>query len=244
MKNLQILKKIFLFSIFILIFNKPASADDKVSHPEIEPLPSELLTKTIKLQCPGMEVDEWRPDSHYPQFTSKTNEGIEAINKYCKLALEKYPLFLKERDLKFSISPIVVKISLISANIYLDGKKPRNLNDANGRMYFLTPEHYIWGNWNSPHNRMFVRNDPVYFVNKKAIPNKYWQRTFLHEMVHVLNEYYHVIPWNTITLTQDEEMAEEFVTWLGYNFRNDSSSEDLDMKKIFSADDSKLRASF
>lgn len=242
MKNLHLLKKIILCSfLFFSIFIKSASAEE--IKPVHEPLPSELLKNPIALKCDAIKIDEWRPDSHYPQFTSMTPEGIAALNTYCLLAIKKYPDFLKELGgFIFTVRPIEMNITLAPANKYLDGLLPRNLNDNSGRIKFVSPECCIWGSWFTSTKRLFLRNDPVYFAGgnpNKPFRNKHWERTFLHEMAHIMNDFYGVFrTFPPLSVYDDEKLAEEFVTWLGYTFKTESSSTDLRIKKSVLEDES------
>lgn len=65
----------------------------------------------------------------------------------------------------------------------------------------------------------------------KASANKYWRRTFLHEIAHILNRFWRVDELNQIGRARDEELAEEWIAFLGIQYGTETSAEDLKLKQ-------------
>lgn len=193
------------------------------------PRSNERLAQPISTSC-GLKIVEWRGTSSLP-YTVKTEEGVKVIEQACKLAVAKYPDFLKSKKLSFSQESFSVEMALMPANSLLEGKLPRNLNDTAGRFQVVQPNCCSWGIYDAPTSFLFLRNDPV--ETDSVTTNKYFVRTLLHELAHVMNDKWHVrernFPGN---LDRDEEIAEEWVSYLGIKYRTESSYEDLSFKGL------------
>ena len=197
-----------------------------------EPLISELLPVPIPLACAGIQVDEWRGDSNFLNLTSPSPEGIARLNELCALAIRSYPRFARQNHLKFTATQIDLKISLIPADTEADGFLPRNLNDP-ARMKTINPsvgQIPIWGVYNFPSKRLLIRNDVVNFVNGKSEHNGYFEQTYLHELLHVMNDQYHTNALNHLSREQDEALAQAFSVYLGF-LDQGSSRQDMNLKK-------------
>jgi hypothetical protein len=197
---------------------------------ESSPRPSELLANAIVLpDCPGVTIVEWRPDSHV-RWTAPSQEGIDVIDRACGLALRRYPDFLKSKGLAFIPTTLRISVSLLPANTILDGSRPRNMNDAEGRFATVTPHDakgkpfIIWGVYDMATGNVFVRNDPV---TKGRHENRYFTRIFLHEFGHALSDVWGVqnryFPGDK---NADEKLQEEWTQFAGYGFADDSSFDD------------------
>jgi hypothetical protein len=194
------------------------------------PLPSEKLSEAIPLpSCPGnVVISEWRPDNHVP-WTRSTPESVQRIDQACAL-MRRYSEFLTSKGYEANQQPVNISISLLPANTLLDGSRPRAMNDGEGRFNTVTPHgqdgkrYVIWGVYDMETGIVFVRNDPVM---KGGHENRYFTRIFLHEMAHALNDKWGVqaryFPGDK---NQDEKLVEEWTSWIGYGFRDDSSFDD------------------
>lgn len=195
------------------------------------PVATEKLPEQITLsECPRLRIVEWRATSTLP-YTAKSDAGVAVIEKACKLALARYPAFLKSKGLSFTRAALSVDVALMPANTILEGKDPRNLNDTKGRFQVVQPTCCSWGIFDAPLSFLFLRNDPVYDRGGVISTNKFFVRTLLHEMAHVLNDKWQVktrhFPGND---QRDEEIAEEWVSFLGIRYKTESSSEDYGVK--------------
>ena len=222
--------RILILSILFIIstINTASAQENSISEPTV----AEKLPQPIALTCTGMTVDEWRPDSHFPSITSPTKGGIDELNKICQFVIKRYVDFLNYKGFRYEQETLNVRISMLPANTLMDGMQERNLNDTSKRMKIAGPVCCNWGIWFRYSNRLFLRNDPIYVQNGQTIPNLYWERTFLHEMAHILNDQWHVMsrnyPGNKI---RDEEIAEEWVSFLGIGYPTESSADDLKLKQ-------------
>lgn len=197
------------------------------------PLEMERLAQPIVVtDCPGLRIVEWRPSSWFPGVnTARSDDGVRVIVKSCKAAFARYPEFLRSRKLAFTEQSFSVDMALMPANTVADGKDARNLNDLNGRFQVVSPNVTSWGVYDSPLSVLFLRNDPIYKVDGKVVPNKYFVRTFVHELAHVLNDKWGVkARYFPHTPADDEALAEAWVSYLGITFKTESSSEDYSTK--------------
>jgi len=136
-----------------------------------------------------------------------------------------YGAFLESRNLTFVRQPIAGRVML--ANTLLDGGEPRSMNDTAGRFQVVQPDCCSWGIYNSPTKAVFLRNDAVLRGARGLVPNRYFARTTLHEMAHVLDDQWLVRSKNYLSRVRDEELAEEWVAYLGITFSTESSSENV-----------------
>jgi len=196
------------------------------------PLPSERLAQPILLSdCPGLRIVEWRPSKDF-SYTAPSDEGQKVIAKACKTAFARYPEFLRSKNMQFRKEAFSVSVSMIPANNIGDGKDPRNMNDVDGRMRVTQPNCCSWGIFDAPLSFLFLRNDPINFSAGKNVPNKYFVRTFLHELAHIFNSKWHVKEvYFPYTMSADEELAEDWIEYLGIKYKTESSSEDWTWKK-------------
>jgi hypothetical protein len=207
---------------------------DRVARRRAARRPFELLSKPIPLtDCPGVAVVEWRADSHV-RWTGPSEPGTKVMSRACALALQRYPEFLTSKHLSFSPAPLHLPISLLPANTWLDGRRPRNLNDGEGRFATVTPRDsagrrfVIWGVYDLSTASLFVRNDPI---TKEHRENRFFVKIFLHELAHALNDQWGVqarhFPGDK---DRDEQLAEEWTAFAGYRTPDDSSAWDYELK--------------
>jgi hypothetical protein len=186
-----------------------------------------LAAPTTMARCPGVQIIEWRSSRFMRELTEASADGIKVLEDACATALSRYASFLESRNLKFVRQPIAARVMLMPANTVLDGKEPRNLNDVLGRFHVVQPNCCSWGIYNAVTRAVFLRNDPVLRGPRGVVPNRYFTRTTLHEMAHVLNDQWLVRVRNYLSPARDEELAEEWVGLLGITFPTESSSENV-----------------
>jgi len=92
----------------------------------------------------------------------------------------------------------------------------------------VAPGCCYWGLYVDSLNHLFLRNDPL--IRNAAgvlVPNPRFVRTLTHEISHVLSSRLGV--WDVLGYDrqQDEDLAEEFVAYMGMSFPAESSAEDL-----------------
>jgi len=227
MKNIKVLILSAIYSA-VMTFGHEAIANPPIALP----LASEKLGKPIQLSgCPGLRVVEWRASQEW-SYTSQSDDGVKVMEKACQTTLVRYPEFLRSKKLEFKQESFSVDMALIPANTIGDGKGSRNMNDVNGRFQIVQPNCCSWGIYDSQLSFLFLRNDPISIRGGMSVTNKYFVRTFVHELGHVLNHKWHVkeryFPNNP---SEDEKLVEEWVSYLGITFATESSSEDWMMKK-------------
>jgi hypothetical protein len=229
--------RVCLVAVGLLVASVNALADDvRAKVPPVSaPTSQERLPQPVPLACAGLRVIEWRPSTAMPVATALSTQGIQEMNRLCEMAIRRYPEFMRANGLRFALAPLEVDISLIPANMMMDGAEPRNMNDTAGRFRVVQPKCCSWGIWDTPTHSLFLRNDPVYFTKTGPLANKYFGRTMVHEMMHVLNSFYNARALNGFGETRDEQLAEEFVGYLGFDFKTESSAQDFASKRA--ADD-------
>jgi hypothetical protein len=194
------------------------------------PLPSERLAAPI-LICDAVQVIEWRASRHFASGASP--DAVKALSQLCKKAIENYPAFLAHKRFKHERRPLRIDVSLLPANILLDGKESRNLNDVPFRFHDSVNNCCYWGLYVDVSNALYLRNDVITMVDGKASIYSRFARTFFHEMGHVMNHQWRVRELNLAGgQDRDEVLTEEWVTWLGYQFKTESSEDDLTAKQI------------
>lgn len=200
------------------------------------PSRAEQLAQPLGLpHCNGMKIVEWRSTSAFADETSPSPEALKVIDGACQQALARYPEFLREKGLGPSkrTAGTFPSMSLLPGNVLLDGKDPRSLNDLPGRFGAVTKRCCYWGLYVDGLDHLFVRNDPLTRDKEgKLVPNPRFLRTFQHELAHVLNARLGVLDLIGNQRSKDEELAEDYVTFLGFDFPTESSSDDLAMRKI------------
>lgn len=222
--------------MFILLFPLTASSQSAEYNPTdyvAEPLANEKLASPISLECDQITVIEWKPSKYFNDISKPSEEGKKALNQLCKKAIDRYPAFLQYRNLRYQRNPIKLNVSLLPANIKLDGTAFRNLNDVEHRFRQSVDACCYWGLFVDVTSSLYLRNDPIIIENNKITIYKYFARTFLHEMAHVFNKQWRVREFNFPgNKEKDEELAEDWVTWLGYTFKTETSDFDLVAKKL------------
>jgi hypothetical protein len=105
----------------------------------------------------------------------------------------------------------------------------RSLNDLRSRFGAVAPGCCYWGLYVDSLDHLFLRNDPL-VRNAEGVlePNRMFVRTLTHEISHVLSS--HLGVWDAIGYDRraDEDLAEDFVAFMGMKFPADSSVEDLE----------------
>jgi hypothetical protein len=217
-------------AVFALSADVLANGEVTGTTPVSAPTLEERLPHPVQLGCTGMRVVEWRPSKALPGTTAFSMQGIQEMNRLCEMAIRRYPEFMRAKGLQFTPAPLDVDVSLLPANTMTDGKEPRNLNDTAGRFRIVQPTCCSWGIWDTPTHALFLRNDAIYWGNAGPVANKYFGRTMVHEMMHVLNAFYDARALNGFAEIRDEQLAEQFATFLGFTFETDTSAQDYALK--------------
>jgi hypothetical protein len=177
-----------------------------------------------------MQIVEWRSTSAFGAETKPSDEALAVLDDTCREAFDRYGDFLRARKLpRLHARPDVLpQISLLPGNTLLDGKSPRALNDLPSRFEAVAPGCCYWGLYVDSLNHLFLRNDPlIEDQNGKLVENPRFVRTLTHEIGHVLSARLGV--WDVLGYDRqrDEDLAEEFVAFMGMHFPAESSAEDL-----------------
>lgn len=194
------------------------------------PRASERLAQPIRLQQCGMQVVEWRSTSALGAETKPSSEALAVLEDTCREAFGRYGDFLRAKNLPRAHTrpDVLPQISLLPGNTLLDGKSPRALNDLPTRFEAVAPGCCYWGLYVDSLNHLFLRNDPLLEDESgKLVENPRFVRTLTHEIGHVLSARLGV--WDVIGYDRqrDEDLAEEFVAFMGMHFPAESSAEDL-----------------
>ncbi|HZU83229.1 MAG TPA: hypothetical protein VE987_09945 [Polyangiaceae bacterium] len=194
------------------------------------PRAAERLGEPIWLPHCGMRVVEWRSTASLRQETTQSEQAIAVLDETCRTAFERYGEFLRAKGLpRLHVEPDVLPaISLLPGNTLLDGKSPRALNDLPTRFEAVAPGCCYWGLYVDSLNHLFLRNDPLTRDDAgKLTTNPRFVRTLTHEISHVLSSRLGV--WDVVGYDRqrDEDLAEEFVAFMGMRFPAESSAEDL-----------------
>lgn len=180
-----------------------------------------------------MRIIEWRSTSQLSDETKPTDAALGVIDETCQHAFDRYGEFLREKKLpRLHARPDTLPaISLLPANTLLDGQSPRALNDLPSRFDAVAPGCCYWGLYVDSLNHLFVRNDPLVKGASGLEPNPRFVRTLTHEIGHVLSSRLGV--WDAVGYDRqrDEDLAEEFVEFMGIHFPAESSAEDLAFHK-------------
>jgi hypothetical protein len=177
-----------------------------------------------------MTIVEWRSTSPLPDETSQSKMAVDVIDSTCTKAFARYADFLKERKLpRLRDRPVTMPaISLLPGNVLLDGKSPRALNDLPTRFEAVAPGCCYWGLYVDAINHLFLRNDPlIRDASGELVPNPRFIRTLTHELSHVLSARLGV--WDAVGYDRqrDENLAEDFVAFMGIGYPPESSADDL-----------------
>jgi hypothetical protein len=217
------------FAAFVASPLPLASAGGRTPAPtDALPRAQELLPRPIGLPHCGTIV-EWKPTDAFKEETTPSPLALAAIDEACRTAVARYPDFLRQNRVPFARAtpPSMPRISLLPGNILIDGRDPRNLNDLRSRFGAVTERCCYWGLYVDAIDHLFVRNDPLIRDAQTGAlrPNPRFLRTLYHELAHVLNARLGALA--SIDRRRDEELAEEFVAFLGITFSTETSSDDL-----------------
>ena len=170
------------------------------------------------------------PDGGAPRETTMSEQALQVMDDSCQNAFGRYAEFLRARRLpRLRGEPDVLPtISLLPGNTLLDGKSPRALNDLPTRFEAVAPGCCYWGLYVDSLDHMFVRNDTLIKNDSgELVANPRFVRTLTHEISHVLSSRLGV--WDIVGYDRerDEDLAEDFVAFMGMRFPAESSAEDL-----------------
>jgi hypothetical protein len=203
------------------------------------PRAGERLAQPIRLPHCGMTIVEWRSTSAFPVETTPSERALAVVDAACKNAFDRYPAFLRSKNLprlRTEPEPLPA-ISLLPGNVMLDGKSPRALNDLPSRFEAVAPGCCYWGLYVESLNHLFVRNDPLTKDASGSMEaNPRFVRTLTHELSHVLSSRLGV--WSVVGYDRqrDEDLAEDFVAFMGISFPVESSTQDLALHRAGSTD--------
>jgi hypothetical protein len=177
-----------------------------------------------------MKVVEWRSTSALASETAPTQQAYAILDDTCRQAFDQYTGFLRSKKLpRLRDQPSSLPaISLLPGNVLLDGKSLRALNDLPSRFEAVAPGCCYWGLYVDSLNHLFLRNDPlIKDPDGQLVANPRFVRTLTHEISHVLSSRLGV--WDLVGYDRqrDEDLAEDFVAYMGMHFPAESSAEDL-----------------
>jgi hypothetical protein len=208
----------------------PSSGRSPVSRFDALPRPDERLAQPIWLPHCGMRIVEWRSTAALRAETAPSDQALATIDDTCRDAFDRYGEFLRAKKLpRLHAQPdILPAISMLPGNTLLDGKSGRALNDIPSRFEAVAPGCCYWGLYVDSLNHLFLRNDPlIKDSDGLLVANPRFVRTLTHEISHVLSSRLGV--WDVVGYDRqrDEDLAEEFVAYMGMRFPAESSAEDL-----------------
>jgi hypothetical protein len=208
----------------------PSAGRAPVTRFDALPRASERLGQPIWLPHCGMRIVEWRPTIALRSETAPSDLALGVLDDTCRDAFERYGDFLRAKKLpRIRVRPDVLPaISLLPGNTLLDGKSLRALNDLPARFESVAPGCCYWGLYVDSLNHLFLRNDPlIRDESGNLAANPRFVRTLTHEISHVLSSRLGV--WDVLGYDRqrDEDLAEEFVAFMGMRFPAESSAEDL-----------------
>ncbi len=208
----------------------PSSGRAPPTRLDAEPRPAERLAAPIWLPHCAMRIVEWRATGELRAETSPSDQGLAVIDDTCRRAFDAYPAFLKKMKLRHlrERPDSLPSVSLLPANVLLDGKSTRALNDLPSRFEAVAPGCCYWGLYVDSLNHLFLRNDPlIKDTSGQLQANPRFVRTLTHEIGHVLSARLGV--WDVLGYDRDrdENLAEDFVSFMGFRFPAESSAEDL-----------------
>jgi hypothetical protein len=207
----------------------PSAGRNNVTRFDALPRPDERLAQPIWLPHCGMRIVEWRSTAALRAETAPSDQALAVIDDTCREAFERYGEFLRAKRLpRLHLQPDVLPaISLLPGNTLLDGKSTRALNDLPSRFEAVAPGCCYWGLYVDSLNHLFVRNDPLIKDGDGLVANPRFVRTLTHEISHVLSSRLGV--WDVVGYDRqhDEDLAEDFVAYMGMRFPAESSAEDL-----------------
>ncbi len=195
------------------------------------PRSGERLGQPIHLPHCGMPIVEWRATPSLALETAPSDRALAVVDETCRDAFDRYGAFLRFKGIPqpLEVPVSLPEVSVLPANVALDGKAPRALNDVLSRFDAVAPSGCCyWGLYVDSIHHLFVRNDPLTTDASGALgPNPRFVRTLTHEIGHVLSSALGV--WSAVPYDRamDERLAEEFVAFMGIAAPVESSSEDL-----------------
>jgi uncharacterized protein YcfL len=218
------MKNLLIFS-FILLISAYCSAKPK----SFLPTKQELLKDPITLEsCNGIQVVEWK-QSKFNKVNFDRSEVKSILNETCKDVFVKYSKFIKLRFNEDVVIPkLNVKASFLPANIFLDGRESRNLNDSDRFIDLRHPgDCCVWGVYIYTSKVLFLRED-MFFNNGQKELNPFFIKTFIHEITHVLNNFTSVkINFLDLSDQKDEDLVLDFLRSMDL----DKISEDTESNK-------------
>jgi hypothetical protein len=214
----------------VAFFAAPSDGRAPVSRFDALPRPSERLAQPIWLPHCQMRVVEWRSTAAFRGETTSSDQALEVIDETCRDAFARYSAFLQYKRLPRlrGVPDTLPALSLLPGNTLLDGKSSRALNDIPTRFEAVAPGCCYWGLYVDSLNHLFLRNDPLMKdEGGELVPNPRFVRTLTHEISHVLSSRLGV--WDVVGYDRqrDEDLAEDFVAFMGMRFPAESSAEDL-----------------
>jgi hypothetical protein len=215
---------------FFAFFASPSDGRSPATRFDALPRPAERLANPIWLPHCGMRIVEWRSTAALRAETTASDQALEVIDDACRDAFARYGDFLRERRLPRlrGEAEVLPAVSLLPGNTLLDGKSPRALNDLPSRFEAVAPGCCYWGLYVDSLNHLFLRNDPlIRDESGDLVPNPRFVRTLTHEISHILSSRLGV--WDVVGYDRqrDEDLAEDFVAFMGMRFPAESSAEDL-----------------
>jgi hypothetical protein len=212
----------------------PSSGGPPVSRFDALPQPNEQLGQPVWLPHCAMRVVEWRSTSALRVETAPSEQAYSLLDDTCRDAFGQFSGFLRSKRLPHlrDRPTSLPAISLLPGNVLLDGKSLRALNDLPSRFEAVAPGCCYWGLYVDSLNHLFLRNDPlIKDPDGTLAPNPRFVRTLTHEISHVLSARLGV--WDAVGYDRqrDEDLAEEFVAYMGMHFPAESSAEDLDFHR-------------
>jgi hypothetical protein len=214
----------------VAFVSTPSLGRSPVTRFDALPRATERLAQPIWVPHCGMRIVEWRSSTALHAETTLSGAALAVLDDTCREAFERYGDFLRVKKLpRLHMRPdILPAISLLPGNTLLDGKSPRALNDLQSRFEAVAPGCCYWGLYVDALNHLFLRNDPLIKDESGNLTvNPRFVRTLTHEISHVLSSRLGV--WDVVGYDRqrDEDLAEEFVTFMGMRFPAESSAEDL-----------------
>lgn len=214
----------------VALIATPSAGRSTVTRADALPRPTERLAHAVWLPNCEMNIVEWRPTSSLQAETSRSDEAVAVIDGTCRDAFARYLDFLQTMHLPhLHAQPSALpSISLLPGNVLLDGKSVRALNDLPTRFEAVAPGCCYWGLYVDSIDHLFIRNDPLIRDDHgKLVANPRFVRTLTHELSHVMSSRLGV--WDLVGYDRqrDEDLAEQFVSFMGMRFPAESSAEDL-----------------
>ncbi len=208
----------------------PSAGGPPVGRLDALPEAREQLAQPVWLPHCGMKIVEWRPTSALRAETTPSENAYALLDATCRDAFQRYTAFLRSKKLpRLRDQPsFLPAISMLPGNVLLDGKSLRALNDLPSRFEAVAPGCCYWGLYVDSLNHLFLRNDPlIKSPSGELEANPRFVRTLTHEISHILSSRLGV--WDVVGYDRqrDEDLAEDFVAYMGMHFPAESSAEDL-----------------